>query len=404
MLPLRITIILLTIAFLSLADTAFIAPVISSHAGGLGASGLQAGLITGIYSLVAIPATPFMGFLLDRAGRRRIIPWLFLGDALAIYSYSLARSPEQLLLARAAHALFDSGVFPASMAMFRDALSGRRPGLRWGFYWLFVTLSIIVGSSTASAIVLRLGFAAVYQLIAILMLAGLAASLAVPELASPPRRGERISFSLLRGRWAGLAPAYLAAFTLYLSLGAVVGSLSTHLRILEDYSERASAAATGIYMALASAVAIFANLVAGALMDRKGARAPLVLGLLAVSASMAVLSAGVGTGYRYASAALNGLGLAFVLVGASSMAAEVPERARGTSSAIFSAALLLGVALGSPLAGYLAERVPERPPYPSFLLPSMAAAAALAFSSIADHLIRAGARPRPGPSSPASPG
>jgi len=372
------------IAFLSLIDTSFISPVISSYAKSLGASDLEAGIAAAAYSMVAIPASIAMGYVIDLVGRKRILAPLFVGDAVALYMYSLASSYSQLLLAKALHAVFDSGVFPASIAIFRESIEGRRVGRYMGLYWVFISLAIIVGSSTASYMVLRVGFRPVFQLLSALMILGLVASIFSREIYSPPRARGGISFSALKGYWVAIAPAYVSALILYMAIGAITGSLSPNLIKHMGFTETRGAAATGIYMAVATVAALPANMLAGALIDRVGRYRVLAAGGASLAASMAILSASLADWARYASSVLQGVALALILVSSSEIAVSVPGQARGTSSAIYSSMLLLGVVVGSPLAGYLTERgAPEilgHTIYTPFLVPAILSAVLAAAS------------------------
>jgi MFS family permease len=348
---------LFIIAFLSLVDTSFISPVISSYTKSLGGGDFEAGLVTALYSIVAIPATVAMGYVIDRIGRRRILIPLFIGDAFSLYMYSLASNVQQLMIARALHAIFDAGVFPASISIFREAITEKRVGRYMGLYWLFISLAIIVGSSTTHIMVLRLGYKPIFQLLAILMLIGFASSIAAREIYVPPARRSSISFSQLRGLWGKLIPAYLSALILYMGIGAITGSLSPNLIKYLGFTDRAGAAATATFMIISTAAALPSNMLAGYLIERRGRQQVLVLGGILLASSMTILSVNLSDLARNVSALLNGIALAMILVSSSEIAVDVPAPARGTSSAIYSSMLLVGVAVGSPLAGYLTERV-----------------------------------------------
>jgi MFS family permease len=366
---------LFIIAFLSLVDTSFISPVISSYTKSLGGGDFEAGLVTALYSIVAIPATVAMGYVIDRIGRRRILIPLFIGDTFSLYMYSLASNVQQLIIARALHAIFDAGVFPASISIFREAITEKRVGRYMGLYWLFISLAIIVGSSTTHIMVLRLGYKPIFQLLAILMLIGFASSIAAREIYVPPARRSSISFSQLRGLWGKLIPAYLSALILYMGIGAITGSLSPNLIKYLGFTDRAGAAATATFMIISTAVALPSNMLAGYLIERRGRQQVLVLGGILLASSMTILSVNLSDLARNVSALLNGIALAMILVSSSEIAVDVQAPARGTSSAIYSSMLLVGVAVGSPLAGYLTERVSisleGSTVYTSFLTPAL---------------------------------
>lgn len=377
---------LLVIAFLSIADTSFISPILASYATSIGASEFEAGLIVGVYSAVAIPATIIMGYVIDRVGRKKVLAPLFMGDAASIYLYSVSQDPWQLVLARILHAIFDSGVFPASLSIFREAISGMRIGRFMGLYWLFISTAIAIGSSTSSVLVARVGFKIVFMLLSILMIFGLVSSILAKDPYIAPRTRKGISFNALRGYLAALIPTYIAAFALYISIGAVVGSLSSNMIRYLGVDERSAGAATGIYMALATLTSIPANIVTGLVIDRRGARFSLNLGLVFLLASMLMLSLSIDPAARYVAAIVNGIAIAMVLVTSSGIVTNVPDPARASSAAIFNTMLLLGVAIGSPLSGYLAGTGPlmvgGTTIYASFILPAILALVSLMIAII----------------------
>jgi len=376
---------LLVIAFLSLVDTSFIAPILSGYAKSLGAGDLEAGVVVGIYSLVAIPSTIAMGYFIDRVGRKVLLVPLFIGDAVSIYLYSLASNITQLLIARVLHAVFDSGVFPASLAVFREAIEGRMAGRYMGLYWVFISLGIILGSSTASILVIRAGFKPVFWIISALMILGLLASLYIREIYRIPSRGTPIGFSALGRYWGILIPAYLSAFILYISIGSIVGALSTNMIRYYSASDREAAAATGIYMAISTAAAIPANIAAGFIMDRRGAFFTASMGSLLLAISMAILALRLDIAARVVSALIHGSAMAMIFVSSSEIAVRVPEKARGSSAAIYNTMLLLGVAIGSPIAGYLTSNpiyVEGQVIYTTYLAPAILSIALLAIMAI----------------------
>lgn len=376
---------LLVIAFLSIVDTSFIAPILSGYARSLGAGDFEASVAVGIYSAVAIPSTIAMGYLVDRVGRRKLLIPLFILDAVSIYLYSLASNIAQLIIARILHAIFDSGVFPASLALFRGAIEGKRVGRYLGLYWVFISLGIIVGSSTASIVVLRVGFKPVFWIVTFLMILGILASLYVREIYRIPARGAPIGFSALSGYWGVLIPAYLSIFILYISIGSITGALTLNLSRYYGFSEREASAATGVYMAISTAAAIPANIAAGFITERRGAFYTASIGSLLLAISMAILTLRLDLASRIVSALIHGSAMAMIFISSSEITVRVPEGARGSSSAIYSAMLLLGVAIGSPIAGYLAPlaiNLEGQAIYTTYLPPTMLSIALLAIMAI----------------------
>lgn len=83
-------------------------PILSTH---YGATPFQAGLLMSIYSLMQFLFAPFWGKLSDKYGRRPILMYCLLGEALSYLVLAFSRSLEMLFVAR-----FLTGFFGASIS------------------------------------------------------------------------------------------------------------------------------------------------------------------------------------------------------------------------------------------------------------------------------------------------
>ena len=345
--------------FAGILDTSFLIPIIALYARSLGASEAQAGFIAGLYSMVAIPASIVAGVLIDRFGRRRMLALGLLWDSVSMLLYALVTSPAQLALVRVFHALGGSLVFPAFIARSRE-VSGERVGLGLGLMLAPVALAIAVGSGSAGVATAFLGYSMSFTLIAlILAVAGLLA------LTLPPRPEER-AWRGLRGVASGLrevAPSVIAGlwviFVLYVALGIIVGGLATSLVKAEILEEREARLVAGISVSLASLVAVAFFIISGLVADRFGI--PLVLLYSSIAGSLGFTVAAVNpvTVGVVAGLTVFGIGLAGLMLVSTILVSNAPPKARGTSIGLQQVLNIVGVALGAPLGGVLAETGPK---------------------------------------------
>ena len=86
-------------------------PLLSTH---YGASALQAGLLMSVYSLMQFVFSPMWGKLSDKIGRRPILMYCLLGEAISYLLLAWSRSLEMLFIARILTGFFGASISTAS--------------------------------------------------------------------------------------------------------------------------------------------------------------------------------------------------------------------------------------------------------------------------------------------------
>ena len=141
---------------------------------------------------------------------------------------------------------------------------------------------------------------------------------------------------------------------------------------------------TSLFMSVNMIGAALAAPIAGALADRLGRRRPLVIGALLVDAGCflamtADVPFGVFLGIRFFEGCAHIFALSLLL----SIAAQMmPSDKRGLSLGITGSGMMLGVALGAPIGGFLGSVDPLRPIFTGSAL--LVGAAALAVFALPD--------------------
>lgn len=341
--------ILGAIGFVALIDTSMISPIIASYAKSLGADAALAGLIAGIYSLISIPMIVLSGFVSDVIGRRRSILFGLVGDLMAMILYLFSPSAGVLLATRILHAVFDSFIVPPTLALIGDLFSRSVAG-PLSLLWIFMAAALIVGSGSASGLVSAIGFQAVFIVVAALISACIAITVRGLPLSEGGAYRGRAEARLIRLYAPRVAISMTSTFSMYLLIGAIVGTLPTILIDRFGLDERGAAAQIGVFMVISTSVSIPLFPLSARLAERKTPLIPLLAGLIASSAASLMLEFGAGSLLnRLLASIIFGVSLSTILLASSYLVVTLPKEVRGLGSGLNQSASLLGVAIGAPL-------------------------------------------------------
>ena len=125
-------------------------PTIAPYASeSLGASATLVGVIVAAYSFTNLFGNLGAGYILDRWGRRS--PML-LGMAIttvAVFSYSLVQTPEQMMVARAVHGIGAAVLAPGAFSIIGDRTPSDRWGRAMGLTGALIAVAALIGPPTA---------------------------------------------------------------------------------------------------------------------------------------------------------------------------------------------------------------------------------------------------------------
>lgn len=109
----NLTVIFLTV-FIYLLGFGIIIPIIPILSRDFGATATQTGLLMSLYSFMQFIFAPFWGKLSDQYGRRPILTFCLLGEAISYILFAYARNLELLFIARALAGFFGASISTAS--------------------------------------------------------------------------------------------------------------------------------------------------------------------------------------------------------------------------------------------------------------------------------------------------
>jgi len=353
--------------FLSFMDVAALLPTVAPHVRGLGASATGVGLAVGAYSATNLPANILGGILIDRIGRRRVTILGFLLAAVAVLGYSLAATVGEFIAIRATHGVAGGILVTAVFAVAGDRTRAGRAGRSFGRFGALIGAAWVVGPAVAGAVRQSAGTDVVFQMIAALLLLGAIVTALfihdVPrdESDDPTAGADAVGEDVSRGRamreLAARPPVRRALIATMAWMGAV-GILAGFLPETAEALGAPASAVGGLFTAYAVMAGLLMLSPLSGRVDRNGADGMIAAGLTLIAlALVAMLLAPDLTALILASALFGtGYGLIFPAVtGAISLAATT--RTRGRAFGLFNAAFSVGLALGAPIAGGLADAV-----------------------------------------------
>lgn len=330
-------------------------PIIAPHARDLGASATLVGVIVAAYSITNLFGNLGAGFVLDRWGRRRpMIVGLGI-TALAVLSYALVRSPEQLLVARFVHGIGAAALTPGAFAIIGDRAASGQRGRAMALAGALIAVPAVIGPPAAGLLrdawSANAVFLADFALIVVTLVIFVATT---REIARPsdsrtggagvdPRPAVRHSHFL----WS----AYAAQFAITVGVGVLVAHLPL---VLLNQGETAARAGYSFAIYALVSMLVMASPIGGA-SDRIGRSVPLIVGLVGVAAGLAVVGTAAGYGGIAIGMAVFGLGYGLVFPAATALVAEATGAGRrGMAFGVFYAVYSLGVAVGAAGSGQLA--------------------------------------------------
>ena len=331
-------------------------PTIALFAEGLGASAALVGIIVAAYSVTNLFGNLGAGFVLDRWGRRLPIVVGMAITIVAVFSYSLVQTPEQLIAARAVHGIGAAVLAPGAFSMIADRAPVDRRGRAMGLTGALIAVAALVGFPAAVILRDAWGAGAVFLVDSAFLLVTLITFLVVARDEAPascagtsaPRAAPQEHTSRRPALWS----AYGATFAITVGIGALVTRLPL---VLEDQGETAAWARYIFAIYAFAAMLVMASPLNRA-SDRFGRFGPLIVGLVGVAAGLVTL--GVFTGYSGISLGMAvfglGYGIVFPAAAALVIGAAGADR-RGMAFGIFYAVYSLGVVVGALGSGILAE-------------------------------------------------
>ncbi len=223
-------IIFLTI-FVNLVGFGIIIPLLPFYAQTFGASPLVIGLLFASFSLSQLVASPILGDLSDRWGRRPVLIFSLLGTVVSFVMLALATSLSMLFAARIVDGL-SGGNITTARAYIADITTEENRAKAFGLLGAAFGLGFIVGPGLGAALSHISYTAPIWAAAVITVVATAVAFFWLPETVHRAHAGSRSPWRALAGLWQRphlrvlftIDFAYWTAFAVYQTTFALFGA------------------------------------------------------------------------------------------------------------------------------------------------------------------------------------
>ncbi|MEW6698220.1 MAG: MFS transporter [Bacillota bacterium] len=308
------------------------------------------GYIIGVLSLTAVLVRPLSGYMLDAAGRKKVVFAALATFCLAMGAYTFVTSLTLLFLLRFLHGLSWGFTTTGAGTVAADVVPPARRGEGLGYYGLSNTLAMAVGPSLGLIILHKTDFSTLFISGFVLAVAALLATLGISyqQDVGPKIKGKLTLNSFFEPRVYSLS---VVMFFTALVYGGIVSFIILH-------GQEIGIANPGIYFLIYALTLLVIRPWAGKNFDRNGPGKIMGAGFLAVSLAFILLFMAQGDVLFAASAVAMGLGFGIVHPTAMAMAINrVEPFRRGAANGTIFSAFDLGIGLGSILLGILSKQV-----------------------------------------------
>lgn len=330
-------------------------PTLPPYIKSIGASGLEIGLVTSLFSIGAVLSRPFIGFLLEYKHRKPLVIIGAVSLLLITMIYPLSQIVVIFLLFRLIHGLAWGWSTTVNGTAAVDVVPNSRLGEGMGYYGLSVTIGMIIApsigiylfqiTSFTNLIIISsiLGFIAIFLLSIV--------KYQTPESVQNTKKADlKFSYfgSLIEKR--SLYPAFI---TMVICFG--YGSIVTFIVI---FAEERGIDQIFLFYLFNAILASISRPMAGKWFDQKGPRGLVTVCLFVTFIGTWVLSLAHSNLPVAIAGALFGVGFGSLIPTLQSWTLSMtPANRRGVANGMFFSSLDLGIGLGGLVFGILAQYI-----------------------------------------------
>lgn len=339
-------ILICTATFFIFCAFQILMPILPKYAQTLGADEKIVGLVTGLFTISALLARPFIGRELDRGGRRRIYLLGLVIFFLAILGYLWAPTLLLLMAFRLVHGVGWAGASTAAGTIVADIIPPARRGEGMGYYGVASTLAMAVAPALGLTLLVKYDFTLIFIVSLVLTGGAFIIGRAIKlESHSKPQDGQKKAtiFDLRALK------SSLVLFFMTFSYGGMVTFLPLHAQ--EQGIEN-----IGPFFTIYAIGLLITRPIAGKYYDRKGPDLIVIIGMIAMFLGTFILGQSSSLSIFMVCGILYGIGFGSVQPTLLALALHgvEPQRRGAVNGTVFSF-FDLGIGLGSMVLGVFAD-------------------------------------------------
>jgi DHA1 family tetracycline resistance protein-like MFS transporter len=368
----RVVVFAFVTVFLDMIGFGIIAPLLPLYVSTMGGDAQTVGALFGCFSLTQLLATPWLGRLSDRFGRRPVILLSLAGNALSMFVFALATTREMLPLLFASRILAGAtaGNLSACQATIADVTPESDRARAMGTIGAGIGLGMVLGPMVGSALSHFGSWAPPVVAGALATLDLIGAALLMPETNPPEARaahvagaGKRRVGSAMRdaiGR-RGIPRVLAVYFLIFLGMTNMQVALPLLVAARFDWHETEVGHVFGLLGVASLSVQAF---LIGRLSRRFGDAAMIALGGASMAGGLGAIALGSSPWVLLVGVVLVGvsMGVAMPALGAAAARLAAPE-SRGSVLGIAQSSGGLARTIGPVWSGFLFARLAPTAPF-----------------------------------------
>ena len=340
--------------FACMLGSGIVVPLLPLYAEDLGAGGLWIGVVYASYPIARVLATPIVGRISDRSGRKRYISIGLFIYGVVSFGFTLVTSAPQLVFLRLLHGVAGAMILPVAQAYVGDISPTGEEGKWMGYANAAFMGGFGFGPLLGGVLSEYLGMDAAFVAMGSLsIIAFVIAIIFLPEIT--PQRSAA-AYPSLRDMAKSTLMSGLISVRLALSMGMATFFAFLPVLAANDLGLSVSLIGTLVatYMLLSAVLAV----PFGRIADRLNRKILVVSGCVVSALFLFAVPSGQSFNTLLAIAVVGSIGSAITVPAASALAVQVGrEYGMGFSIALLSVAQSVGAAVGPIVGGAVAEYV-----------------------------------------------
>jgi len=316
----------------------------------IGGDEAVAGLIAALFSIASVMIRPFMGWLLDRNGRRIILILTLIGMAIVTIVYPFINIIIVAAILRIFHGLSWSGASTASNTVACDIIPPARFGQAMALFATGPALSMAIGPFLGLALWNGGGANIMFWFSAACTIASLVMTMIIFPPSLEPKRD--ISSAPRAKGIEGFIDRHALPPSVALCLFTMpYGGIATFIAL---YSQETGICSGGMFFAMLSATTVLTRIFFGRMADQKKTDLLVIISYISLLIALPLLAFGNSSATFIISALIYGVGFGIMSPTMQSIAMRLapPER-RGVASSTFLCSFDVGMGIGSAIAGFM---------------------------------------------------